>query len=77
MKKILSVATLLSVMTLGLAGCVYVDAAQDHTDSLGLKIMRERAAGAGAGLDIVSTPGQGTTVTVLWRAGEALPAKVT
>ncbi len=36
------------------------------TDNMGLQIMNERAFGIRAKLDIVSEPGQGTTITVLW-----------
>jgi len=35
---------------------------------LGLGIMRERAAGVGAAFQIQSRPGQGTCITVTWRA---------
>lgn len=39
-------------------------------DHLGLKIMHERAAGIGAGLEIASAPDQGTEIVVRWRAIE-------
>ena len=35
-------------------------------DHFGLLTMRERAAGVGARLDLVSTPGKGTCVSVVW-----------
>jgi len=40
--------------------------AQDTTDRFGLRIMRERADGVGAELDIVSASGRGTVVRVRW-----------
>jgi signal transduction histidine kinase len=40
-------------------------------ERLGLHIMRERAAGIGADLDITSTVGQGTTVMVEWPCCES------
>jgi signal transduction histidine kinase len=40
------------------------DAGESHDDSLGLKIMRERAIEAGAVLDVASVPGEGTCVSV-------------
>jgi PAS domain S-box-containing protein len=42
------------------------DAAATRPDSLGLGIMRERAAAIGAELHVDSLPGQGTRVNVLW-----------
>jgi len=38
-----------------------------RSGSLGLGIMRERAAKIGASLDIDSKPGKGTRVTVIWK----------
>jgi signal transduction histidine kinase len=38
------------------------------TESLGLGIMRERAAQIGARLEIASRPGSGTTITAVWPA---------
>ncbi len=52
------------------------DSARDFSSSLGLKIMRERAAEAGAGLDIGSVPGGGTTVTAIWRASTEPVTKI-
>ena len=47
--------------------------AASGSGSLGLKSMRERAAGIGAGIEIASRPGEGTTVTVfLPGAGTAM-----
>jgi signal transduction histidine kinase len=40
----------------------------DGNRGLGLGIMRERAAGIGAALQIESRPGQGTRITVTWSA---------
>ena len=41
------------------------DARQGHGPShVGIKIMRERAGGIGAQVDIISTPGQGTTASL-------------
>ncbi len=37
-------------------------------DNLGLRIMHERSAAVGATLDIASAPGEGTTVTAVWRS---------
>lgn len=42
-------------------------------DHLGLSIMRERAQAAGAAVQVASTPGHGTTVTVRWPAPEPAP----
>jgi nitrate/nitrite-specific signal transduction histidine kinase len=44
-------------------------------DSFGLSIMRERAAGIGARLRILSRPGRGTSVTVAWRPPRSLNAE--
>jgi signal transduction histidine kinase/ligand-binding sensor domain-containing protein len=44
------------------------DYAQVRPDSLGLGIMRERAADVGASLTIAGEPGRGTTVTLRWQA---------
>jgi signal transduction histidine kinase len=43
------------------------DPEQTAPNSLGLDIMRERAAEIGAELSIDSRPGEGTTVTAVWR----------
>jgi signal transduction histidine kinase len=40
-----------------------------HPDSLGLKIMRDRAAEIGASISIKSAPGAGTEISVRWPAG--------
>jgi signal transduction histidine kinase len=45
------------------------DVTSDVSGQMGLRIMGERAAGIGAELQFESEPGQGTTVTVLWKAG--------
>jgi signal transduction histidine kinase len=37
---------------------------------MGLRIMRERAEGIGATLDINSVTGEGTAITVTWLSGE-------
>ena len=42
---------------------------------LGLEAMRERAAGIGASLDIISKPGEGTRVVVIW-TGHNVPIEV-
>jgi signal transduction histidine kinase len=42
------------------------DLAQIPSTSLGLGIMRERAAAIGASLQVTSAVGHGTTVTVVW-----------
>ena len=42
-------------------------------EGLGAGIMRERALGIGARLDVQTAPGAGTTVTVLWPAGSGEP----
>ncbi len=42
---------------------------QAGPDHLGLRSMRERAAEAGAELQLSSAPGEGTTVTLVWPAG--------
>jgi two-component system nitrate/nitrite sensor histidine kinase NarX len=46
------------------------DVRQSRPDSLGLGIMRERAAGMGATLNLESEIGAGTTVTVCWQGKE-------
>lgn len=46
------------------------DVKQSRPDSLGLGIMRERAAGMGATLNLESEIGAGTTVTVCWQGKE-------
>jgi two-component system nitrate/nitrite sensor histidine kinase NarX len=46
------------------------DVKQSRPDSLGLGIMRERAAGMGATLNLESEIGAGTTVTVCWQDEE-------
>jgi len=45
-----------------------------HPDSLGLNIMRERAAGIGARLAVRSSPGCGTEVSVEWQSGKKPPS---
>ena len=50
-------------------GCGF-DLCDVPTDHLGLGIIRERAQAIGAHLDIVSCPGAGTRVEVVWREGE-------
>ena len=47
------------------------DPARTPSDRLGLGIMRERAQAIGAKLTIDSRPGLGTTVRVIWTAGQA------
>ncbi|GAB4471794.1 MAG: hypothetical protein Kow00124_09260 [Anaerolineae bacterium] len=42
------------------------DLAHTPQERLGLKIMQERAASAGASLSISSTPGQGTDICLIW-----------
>ncbi len=42
-------------------------AGAEHSGRLGLVSMRERAAAIGAILEVRSTPGEGTTVELLWR----------
>jgi signal transduction histidine kinase len=46
------------------------DLASVGGDKMGLQIMRERAQAIGAKLTIESAPGRGTTVAVVWPAGE-------
>ena len=46
------------------------DPKQSRPDSLGLGIMRERAAGIGATLHVESAIGVGTSVTVCWQCKE-------
>jgi PAS domain S-box-containing protein len=47
------------------------DLTRTFPEHFGLGIMRERADAIGATLDIESKPGQGTRVTVIWRAAPA------
>jgi signal transduction histidine kinase len=47
------------------------DLARISPDHFGLGIMRERADAIGATLDVESKPGQGTRVTVIWRAARS------
>ena len=47
-------------------GCGF-DPALVPPDHLGLRIMRERAALAGAELSIYSEPGEGTQISVTWK----------
>ncbi len=44
-------------------------------DNLGLRIMHERSAAIGATLDVASAPGEGTTITAVWRT-QMQPAHV-
>jgi nitrate/nitrite-specific signal transduction histidine kinase len=55
------------VMHLSIAdnGCGF-EIAKVPPDHLGLKIMRERAAGIGAKLSVYSEPGEGTQISVTW-----------
>ena len=46
------------------------DPATVRFDSFGLNIMKERAAGIGADLELTSGPGQGTSVKVIWPGKE-------
>jgi two-component system nitrate/nitrite sensor histidine kinase NarX len=61
-------------------GCGFDAAAAQASDDthVGLRIMRERAAGIGAEVALHSLPGQGTTVVVQWPGNEgrhpAVPA---
>jgi two-component system nitrate/nitrite sensor histidine kinase NarX len=50
-------------------GCGF-DPALTSPDSLGLRIMRERAETVGAKISINSQPGNGTTINVLWEPNE-------
>ena len=43
------------------------DLAQVPAERLGLGIIRERAQAIGANLQIQSSPGQGTRITVAWK----------
>jgi signal transduction histidine kinase len=49
------------------------DPANVKPTSLGMHIMRERAESIGATLNIFSTPGLGTTVTVDWNEDKLIP----
>jgi len=53
-----------------------LQACQDETH-VGLRIMRERAARVGAEVDIASTPGQGSCVTLTLNAHEAAASTIT
>jgi signal transduction histidine kinase len=46
------------------------DPAGADSSRMGLKIMRERAEAIGASLEIDTTPGQGTSVQVIWQGAE-------
>ena len=52
-------------------GCGFDLSCVSH-EGLGLSIMRERAQAIGATLDIVSQPGYGTQVVVIWQSEERL-----
>jgi signal transduction histidine kinase len=40
-------------------------------DKLGLSIMSERAEEVGADLEVISSPGQGTQVTLTWHVSDS------
>jgi signal transduction histidine kinase len=44
------------------------DTAADYSEQMGLRIMSERAQRIGARLELVSGPGEGTTMTLAWKA---------
>jgi two-component system, NarL family, nitrate/nitrite sensor histidine kinase NarX len=50
-----------------------VEGATDETH-VGLRIMRERAAGIGAEVAVQSSPGEGTRVALQWPEPQALAA---